>query len=90
MPRTRLTTKYSEPKRPPVDWLRAVVYERSAVLGYDLKRLAAVGGVSYDSMRKLNRVSPWDWPYPVREKICRELGVKPIRSVEGAPKEDEL
>ena len=89
MPRTKLTAKYCEPQRPPIDWLRACVLERSAVLGYSLKQLAAVGGISYDSMRHYIRVSPWDWPASLRDKICRELGVQPIRGVAGMPMEGE-
>lgn len=85
MPRTKLTAKYCE--RPPIDWLRAAVLERQAVYGYDLKKLAAIGGISYDSMRHYIRVSPWDWPEAVRTKICSELGVKPVRGVEGMPGE---
>lgn len=89
MPKTRLTEKYS-PKPPPIDWLRAAILERQAVLGFDLKKLAAVGGISYDYMRKLIRVSPWDWPSPVREKICKALGVKAIRGVEGMPLQEAI
>lgn len=84
MPRTKLGDKYA-PKYPPIDWLRAAVLERQAVLGFDLKKLAVVGGISYEYMRKLIRISPWDWPTPVREKICKALGVKAVRGVEGMP-----
>ena len=87
MPKTRLTAKYCKPQRPPIDWLRAAVLERQATLGYDLKRLSVVGGISYDYMRKLIRVSPWEWPEGVRFRICEELGLKTIQSVEGAPLE---
>lgn len=83
MPRTRLTEKYSDPQRPPVDWLLAVYLERSKTLGYTLQQLAKIGGISYDSMKQWNRKSPWDWPPDLREKICRELGIKPVRGVEG-------
>lgn len=86
MPKTKLTEKYCK-KGPPIDWLRAAILERQAVLGYDLKRISVVGGVSYDRMRHLNRVSPWEWPSEVREKVCKELGVKPVRGVEGMPLE---
>ena len=85
MPRTKLTAKYCEPKHPPIDWTRAAILERQAVLGYDLKRLAAVGGISYDYMRRLIRISPWEWPAGVRDRICDELGVKLVVSVEGLP-----
>ncbi len=87
MPRTKLQDKIT-PKAPPIDWLRAAVMERSAVMGYNLKQLAEVGGISYDYMRKLSRVSPWDWPRPVRENVCRALGVKTLCGVEGMPREE--
>lgn len=86
MPRTKLTEKYCQ--NPPIDWLRAAVLERQAVLGYDLKRLAVVGGISYEYMRKLIRTSPWEWPTPVREKICRQLGIVMVRGVAGMPLEE--
>lgn len=89
MPRTKLGDRYSS-KAPPIDWLRAAILERQAVLGYDLRRLATVGGVSYDMMRKYARMSPWDWPSVLREKICRELGVKPVRGVEGMPLQEAI
>lgn len=85
MPRTKLTAKYCEPERPPIDWLRAAILEREAVLGYDLKRLATIGGISYDSMKQWHRRSPWDWPPQLRDRICRELGVQPLRGVAGMP-----
>lgn len=86
MPRTKLTEKYC--RNPPIDWVRAAVLERQAVLGYDLKKLSAVGGISYDYMRRLIRVSPWEWPVGVRCRICDELGLKLIMGVEGMPKEE--
>lgn len=88
MPKTKLTAKYSKPA-PPIDWLRAAILERSAVLGYDLKALAAAGGVSYDSMRHYIRTSPWSWPEQLRTKICKLLGVTPVRGVAGMPLQQE-
>ena len=90
MPRTKLEETIRQSSSPPIDWLRAAVLERQAVLGYDLKQMAAIGGISYESMRKYIRVSPWDWPPALREKICRKLGVKPIRGVAGMPLQEEL
>ena len=83
MPRTKLSKRFNP--TPPIDWLRAAVLERQAVLGYDLKKLSTIGGVSYDSMRHYIRVSPWDWPAPLREIVCKELGITPVRGVAGMP-----
>lgn len=82
MPRTKLSDMYAH-KAPPVDVLRAYMLERQAVMGYTLKQLAEIGGISYSYMRKLAGTSPWDWPKPVREKVCKALGLKPIYGVEG-------
>lgn len=84
MPRTKLDETFN-PKAPPIDWTRAAVLERQAVMGFTTKQLAEIGGISYDRMRHLIRLSPWDWPSEVRSKVCRTLGVKLVRSVEGAP-----
>ena len=87
MPRTKLAEKFT-PKAPPIDVLRAAVLERQAVLGYTLKDLAEICEISYSYMRTLSRGSPWDWPAPVREKVCRALGIKTYRGVEGMPREE--
>lgn len=90
MPRTKLAAKYSEPKWPPIDVLRACVLERIAVRDLDLKALAEIGGVSYASMRQWIRRSPWEWPPQLRERICRELGIVPKRGVAGINFESEV
>ena len=87
MPRTLLTTKYSEPKRPPIDWLRAAILERQAVYGYNLQKLADIGGCSYTMMRTWIRRSPWEWPKDLRNRICKEFGLIPFCSVLGAPED---
>lgn len=74
MPKTKLDA-LSKPTRPPIDWLHAAVLERAAVLGYSRKRLAEVGGVSYDTMRHCINRSPWEWKRELRERVCKELGV---------------
>lgn len=84
MPRTKLQEMFSN-QAPPIDWLKAAILERQDALGYNLKDLAAVGGISYDHMRRLIHVSPWDWPKAVRERVCKALGVKPLQGVEGMP-----
>ena len=84
MPKVRLS-QYAKKTAPPIDWLWAAVLERQIVLGYDLKRMANVAGISYDIMRRYIRKSPWLWPEKVRDDICREFGIETIRSVIGAP-----
>ena len=87
MPKTKLGEKYSQSKRPPIDWLRAAVLERIAVLDYSSQQLADLTGLSYDAMRRYLRTSPWNWPEPLREKVCRELGITPVRGVAGMTSE---
>lgn len=74
MPRTKLEDAFVQ-KPPPIDWLHAAILERAAVLGYSRKRLAEVGGVSYDTMRHCINRSPWEWKRELRERVCKELGV---------------
>ena len=74
MPRTKLCEKYA-PKPPPIDWLWAAVLERKARNRISLKDLAAIGGVSYGTMRQYARESPWDWPRELRENVVKGLGL---------------
>ena len=87
MPKVKLA-RCAEREAPPIDWLWAAVLERMKVLRYDLSDLAAFGGVHYDTMRDHIRKSPWEWSESEREGVCKALGIKPIRTVEGAPRED--
>lgn len=87
MPRVKLA-RYAEKEAPPIDWLWAAVLERMKVLHYDLSDLAAFGGVHYETMRDHIRRSPWTWAESEREGVCKALGIKPIRTVEGAPREE--
>jgi len=66
---------FTEEKAPPIDWLKAAILERQNVLCYNLKDLAAVGGITYDYMRRLIHTSPWLWPKKVRENVCNLLGI---------------
>lgn len=67
---------------PPIDWLWAAVLERKTVLGYDLKTLAMVAGVSYETMRRYIRRSPWTWTQEARDAVCEELGITPMVSIQ--------
>lgn len=63
-------------ERPPIDWLWAAVLERKAVYGMDLETMAKYCGISYPQMRQYIRKSPWEWPRPVRERLCSVFGIK--------------
>lgn len=80
MPKTKFD-KYAKRNAPPIDWLFAAVLERKTVLGYDLKRLSEVAGVTYDTMRRYIRQSPWTWTPEARARVCAEFGIKPQVSV---------
>lgn len=80
MPKVKLF-RFSAKDAPPIDWLWAAVLERKTVLGYDLKRLSEVAGVTYDTMRRYIRQSPWTWTPEARARVCAEFGIKPQVSV---------
>ena len=87
MPKVKLN--YRVPKNaPPIDWLWAAVLERKVVLGYDLRQMARIAGVSYDTMRQYIRKSPWDWDDGARNNICKEFCIVPQRTVTYAPPQD--
>ena len=89
MPKSKLADVISAKKRdaPPIDWLWAAVLERKMVLGYDLKQMAEVAGISYDTMRKWILKSPWEWSADARTRVCQAFGIKPIQTVQPAPDE---
>lgn len=62
-------------KAPPIDWLWAAVLERKMVLGYNLKDMAEISGIAYETMRRYATKSPWDWPRPVRDRVCERFGI---------------
>lgn len=71
MPKVKLGRK----EQPPIDWLWAVVLERRMALKVSLKDMAVLAGVSYGTMRNYATKSPWDWPRPMRESVCKEFGI---------------
>lgn len=75
MPKTKLASAFTAPP-PPVDWLWAAVLERKTVLGYDLKMMARVAGVTYETMRRYIRQSPWTWEESARSAVLKEFGLK--------------
>lgn len=83
MPRTRL----DQLNEPEIDWLRAAILERMAVLKVNQKELAAAAHVNYDVFRKYFTRSPWSWPDDIRNSVCRKLGLRPMRGVYGQPEE---
>lgn len=87
MPRVNLNYR-SAKNAPPIDWLWAAVLERKMVLGYDLKQMAAVAGVDYNTMRHYIRKTPWEWANSARENICKAFGIVPQRTVQFAPPQD--
>lgn len=79
MPKVNLNRK----EQPPMDWLWAVVLERRAVNKMTVKDLAKIAGVSYGTMRNYATKSPWDWPRPMRERVCKEFGISLAVSPKG-------
>ena len=89
MPKVKLAT-FSKRGAPPIDWLWAAMLERKMVYHYDLKQMAEITGVSYETMRRYIRMSPWEWGRKPREQMCRNLGIKLIETVDGKPQEREV
>lgn len=84
MPKTKLGTKYSM-QSPEIDWLWAAVLERKMVHRYDLRDMARIAGVTYETMRRLIGMSPWDWPRDVRDRVVNEFKIQTYRGVIGCP-----
>ena len=77
MPKT-IFDKFSKSQPPPIDWLWACILERKMQRKLSLQDIAKMAEVSYSAMRGYIRESPWAWPKEVRDRICKELGVKVI------------
>ena len=70
---------------PPIDWLWAAILERKMRYHVDLKHLAQVAGVAYDTMRHYITISPWEWTEDARNRVCREFGLTPVKTVRVDP-----
>lgn len=75
-------------KAPPIDWLWAAILERKMRYHIDLKHLAKTAGVAYDTMRRYITISPWDWEEEARNRVCKELGLIPVKTVRFDPPKD--
>jgi len=80
MPRTLLDSKNAPP---PIDWVWACILERKATYGYDIKKMAAIGQVSYAYMRRIVNKPTSCWPTEVLNNVCREFGIKIVPVVNG-------
>lgn len=86
MPKVNLAQNLRQ--SPPIDWLWAAVLERKARFKLDLKHLAKTAGVTYDTMRRYINMSPWEWGEDARNRVCKELGIQPVKTVRFLPPED--
>ena len=76
-------TRFDEPQFPPINKLRACIFERKFVGKFTWDDLASAANVSPSQMRKLVREEdPWDWPRAVRLAVCRKLGIKIAETIE--------
>jgi hypothetical protein len=66
---------------PPIDWMWAAILERKTVLGYDLKEMAKLANVPYDTMRRYIRMNPAEWKRSAREKVLKGFGIKVQTSI---------
>lgn len=72
MPRVNLAKRTP----PPIDWTLAAILERKTAYGYDLHKMAEVGGCGYDYMRRLIRMPTEQWPYNILRRVLGEFGIK--------------
>lgn len=61
---------------PPINWVWAAILERKTVLGYDLKEMAKIAEVPYDTMRRYIRTDPWTWKPSARNRVLKTFGIK--------------
>ena len=85
MPKSKLATSAKKAQMPPIDWLLAAVLERKMVYGYDLKEMAKVAGISYETMRHYIKVSPWQWAEKARNRVCEHFGIELVQTARFAP-----
>lgn len=76
-----------EPKYPPINYLRAAIYDRKRELHLSWEALGRAVGTSGDALKHLmhNHPDPWDWPKYTRDKVCRVLGIQTNCYVVGSP-----
>ena len=76
-----------ERKAPPIDWIHAAILERRIAYGYDLHKMAAIAGVSYEYIRKFYNKRTSDWPQDALRNVCDAFGIKVIPVVDGSSPE---
>lgn len=79
----KLKEKPKERKYPPVNKLRACIFDRKFVSKMTWQEITAEAHIDYDYFRKLmSNKDPWEWPDFVREGICGvlEISVKKVVS----------
>lgn len=66
----------NRPKNPPVDWLKAAILERRVSMSVPNEVLCKAAMISEPYLRKLlTQKHTRDWPYDIKECICKELGI---------------
>ena len=83
MPKTKLTGKYSQPKTPPYDPLKALVLERVKAMHYRNEDLAKIIGKTPNTVYFRLKGSMRDWRYGELLDLCKASGV-PIEDLRAA------
>ena len=84
-------TKLNEPVYPPVNWLRAAIYDRKSTLKLSWDEIGSAVGTTGGALRQLmhSTPDPWDWPRYTRQKVCRVLGIEIRQFVAGSPEDPD-
>lgn len=83
MPKTKLTEKYSQPKTPAYDPLKALVLERVKAMNYKHEDLAQIIGKTPNTVYTRLKGSMRDWRYGELLDLCKASGV-PIEDLRAA------
>lgn len=83
MPRTNLGDKYSAPKTPPYDPLKALVLERVKALNYKPEEMAKIIGKTTPTVYARLKGSMREWRFGELIDFCKTSGV-PIEELRAA------
>lgn len=81
--------KLEKPKYPPIDWLKAAILERKAVMKLGWEDIAESAGVTCQVIRHLAaKKHTEDWPANIRKKVCSQLGIEAKLVITGVHEND--
>lgn len=72
---------------PPVNWLRAAIYDRKSTLNLSWDQIGEAIGTTGGALRQMmhSKPDPWEWPAYTLKKVCRVLGLEIKQFVVDSP-----